>query len=175
MAGNILSRRSRLTNILLILLSLFLLGTVAVLTTAKAYFSIDKSAYILPEELGTWEEIRWGANSDSPIGWANKYPWVWKILHPQAATATNSAEVAAAVSSAVAMSKMGKDEAEAAALAAAVAAGEIPPLRDNTPKPADPNSPPEKIPRIIHQTWKDDTLPPKWQAVRDECKEIHPD
>lgn len=35
--------------------------------------------------------------------------------------------------------------------------------------------PVEKIPRIIHQTWKTNVLPEKWLAVRDKCLEMHPD
>lgn len=159
-----LSRRSRLSTILLVLLSLFLLGTVAVLSTAKAYFSIDRSAYILPEELGTWEEIRWGTDANSPISsWASKYPWVYKLLHPSSSTGQSTIE------------NQTLSPEDSARLADAVAAGGLPPFRDNTPRPADPNSPPEKIPRIIHQTWKDEVLPPKWQAIREECQAMHPD
>ncbi|PWN29874.1 hypothetical protein BDZ90DRAFT_230710 [Jaminaea rosea] len=141
----LLARRSRLTTTLLVLLALFLLGTVLVLSTAKAYFSIDKSAYILPEELGTWEEIRWGAEGGLPAGWAERYPWLWRLLHNHGGS---SAEVEGA-----------------AGVAGAGAAT----------SPGEGDSPPEKIPRIIHQTWKSDVLPPKWQAVRDECAAMHPD
>ncbi|CAO1613048.1 unnamed protein product [Sympodiomycopsis kandeliae] len=163
MAGGFFSRRSRLSTILLVILGLFLLGTVAVLSTAKAYFSIDKSAYVLPEELGTWEEISWGAPENSQLSWAaKKYPWLHKLLHPHASSAALAEAQQAA-------------EAALAAGAAVDPSASLPPLRDNSPKPADPNSPPEKIPRIIHQTWKSETLPPKWDAVRQECAEIHPD
>lgn len=158
-----LARRSRLSTILLVLLGLFLLGTVAVLSTAKAYFSIDKSAYILPEELGTWEEISWGSPSNSPLTWASKkYPWLQKLLHPN----TSPSALAEA-----------QAQAQAALANGQSASSEIggPPMRDNSPRPPDPDSPPEKVPRIIHQTWKDDVLPPKWQAVRQECAEMHPD
>lgn len=34
--------------------------------------------------------------------------------------------------------------------------------------------PDEKIPRIIHQTWKTDDLPSKWIAPREACKKLHP-
>lgn len=78
-ASRLLARRSRLTTTLIVLLGLFLTGTVIVLSTAKAYFSIDKSAYILPEELGTWEEIKWGSDADLPLGWASRYPWLWRL------------------------------------------------------------------------------------------------
>lgn len=49
-------------------------------------------------------------------------------------------------------------------------------MRNNTPKSWNPvTEPKEKIQRIIHQTWKEKTLPPKWQAVREECARMHPD
>ncbi|THH32948.1 hypothetical protein EUX98_g1259 [Antrodiella citrinella] len=33
----------------------------------------------------------------------------------------------------------------------------------------------ELIPRIIHQTWKSETLPPKWVNVSQGCRDMHPD
>ena len=30
------------------------------------------------------------------------------------------------------------------------------------------------IPRVIHQTWKDNNIPPEWQAARQSCLDIHP-
>jgi mannosyltransferase OCH1-like enzyme len=33
----------------------------------------------------------------------------------------------------------------------------------------------ERIPRIIHQTWKSETLPEKWQPVSDACRALMPD
>ncbi|KAF8318206.1 glycosyltransferase family 32 protein, partial [Clavulina sp. PMI_390] len=33
----------------------------------------------------------------------------------------------------------------------------------------------ERIPRIIHQTWKTDTLPERWKAVSKTCTSIMPD
>lgn len=35
--------------------------------------------------------------------------------------------------------------------------------------------PPEKIPRIIHQTWKTEELPPQWAEVREGCARLMPD
>jgi len=34
---------------------------------------------------------------------------------------------------------------------------------------------PERIPRIIHQTWMSETLPDRWQAVSDACRALMPD
>jgi len=37
------------------------------------------------------------------------------------------------------------------------------------------NMPTEKIPRILHQTWKDENLPERWLGVREQCLEMHSD
>jgi len=34
---------------------------------------------------------------------------------------------------------------------------------------------PERIPRIIHQTWKGSHIPQEWQAAQLSCRRIHPD
>ncbi|OCH92927.1 hypothetical protein OBBRIDRAFT_725904 [Obba rivulosa] len=34
---------------------------------------------------------------------------------------------------------------------------------------------PERIPRIIHQTWKSETMPPKWANVSQGCRDMMPD
>jgi len=34
---------------------------------------------------------------------------------------------------------------------------------------------PERIPRIIHQTWKTEVLPPRWKNISEECREMMPD
>ena len=31
------------------------------------------------------------------------------------------------------------------------------------------------VPKIIHQTWKDNNIPQKWQAARQSCIDLHPD
>ena len=33
----------------------------------------------------------------------------------------------------------------------------------------------ERIPRIIHQTWKSETLPAKWENVSQGCRDMMPD
>ncbi|TFY83950.1 hypothetical protein EWM64_g79 [Hericium alpestre] len=33
----------------------------------------------------------------------------------------------------------------------------------------------ERIPRIIHQTWKTETLPPRWKDISEECRAMMPD
>lgn len=39
----------------------------------------------------------------------------------------------------------------------------------------DSTRPHERIPRILHQTWKSDTLPERWQAVSNQCRETMAD
>ena len=33
----------------------------------------------------------------------------------------------------------------------------------------------ERVPRILHQTWKTDTLPVRWKGISDGCREMMPD
>jgi mannosyltransferase OCH1-like enzyme len=169
--ARLLSRR--VTQVLLTILALFLVGTVIFLSAVNAYFSIDKSTIILPEELGTWEEIELGAQ-DTSLSWKARYPWIAEALSLKPnRTTTLTKDQELKFDDAIA-----KHAAEAAKAAGFSDddASFIPPGRDNTPKKWNAaTDPPEKVPRIIHQTWKDKTLPPNWQAVRDECAKMHPD
>lgn len=33
----------------------------------------------------------------------------------------------------------------------------------------------ERIPRILHQTWKSETLPPKWENISEVCRDMMSD
>jgi mannosyltransferase OCH1-like enzyme len=33
----------------------------------------------------------------------------------------------------------------------------------------------ERIPRILHQTWKSETLPPWWKVISQACRDMMPD
>jgi inositol phosphorylceramide mannosyltransferase catalytic subunit len=92
--------RRRTVHVLLLLLGLFLLGTVLVLSSVSYYLSIPDLAYISEDEL-----------NPSP----------------------------------------------------------------DTPQNNSHHSKPERIPRIIHQTWKSETLPEKWKAVSEGCRAMMPD
>ena len=48
-------------------------------------------------------------------------------------------------------------------------------LSDTHNQTSSPHHRPERIPRIIHQTWKSETLPEKWQAVSEACRALMPD
>jgi mannosyltransferase OCH1-like enzyme len=91
--------RRRTVHILLLLLGLFLLGTVVVLSSVSYYLSIPDVAYISEEELNSTQNF---------------------------------------------------------------------PHQNSSQKS-------ERIPRIIHQTWKSETLPEKWKAVSEGCRNLMPD
>jgi inositol phosphorylceramide mannosyltransferase catalytic subunit len=93
--------RRRTVHILLLLLGLFLLGTVLVLSSVSYYLSIPDAAYISEEELTPTQN----------------FPHQNSSQHPTS----------------------------------------------------------ERIPRIIHQTWKTETLPEKWRAVSEGCRDMMPD
>jgi inositol phosphorylceramide mannosyltransferase catalytic subunit len=88
-------------HILLVVLALFLLGTVLVLSSVSYYLSIPDLAYITEEELS--------------------------------------------------------------------------PVLDSPNQNSSQHHRPERIPRIIHQTWKSETLPDKWQNVSKACRALMPD
>jgi len=165
----------RVTSYLLVFLAVFLVGTIAFLSTVNAYFSIASSAYITTDELGTWEEIRYGASdlqSKDALNFAQNHPLLAEFFNPLSPSITTNSDSSQVVG------KSGFVEGRPNDLVASNGNGEekvYSPLRDNSPKKADKNSPPEQIPRIIHQTWKDEVLPPRWKAVRDECAAMHPD
>ncbi|KAI0304235.1 nucleotide-diphospho-sugar transferase [Russula brevipes] len=92
--------RRRTVHILLLILGLFLLGTVLVLSSVSYYLSIPDLAYIREEELN--------------------------------------------------------------------------PTPDSSNQTSQPRRP-ERIPKIIHQTWKSETLPDKWKPVSEECRALMPD
>lgn len=163
----------RVSQIILIILTLFLMGTIFFLWAVKSYFSISESAIIRTEELGTWSELRLGATIPDRT-WKSQHTGLAKSL-----TLTDTAEEVAVNKEDLQFSDAIAKQAKEAAQAAGFGNDDIeyiPTGRDNSPKVWNSTTdPPEKIPRIIHQTWKDSTLPLKWQAVRDECSKMHPD
>lgn len=52
---------------------------------------------------------------------------------------------------------------------------EVPILANNTRWNASEHGQQERIPRILHQTWKTEVLPPPWQPISQECREMMPD
>lgn len=52
---------------------------------------------------------------------------------------------------------------------------EIPPSDNVTRWNATDHGKVERIPRIIHQTWKSETLPVRWQGISQECRDMNSD
>ena len=56
-----------------------------------------------------------------------------------------------------------------------IRAGARPGVLDGHPPLRHAEQPVEKIPRVIHQTWKTEELPPRWKEVREACAAMMPD
>lgn len=52
---------------------------------------------------------------------------------------------------------------------------EVPVLANDTRWNATEHGQIERIPRIIHQTWKTDVLPPRWKGISQACRDMMPD
>ncbi|KAF8974460.1 hypothetical protein BDZ97DRAFT_1773692 [Flammula alnicola] len=50
------------------------------------------------------------------------------------------------------------------------------PILDNTTRwNAAAHGQVERVPRILHQTWKSETLPPRWRGISQACRDMMPD
>ena len=50
------------------------------------------------------------------------------------------------------------------------------PILDNTTRwNAAAHGKVERVQRIIHQTWKSETLPPRWRSISQACRDMMPD
>ena len=96
-----MASRRRSLQVFLIILALFLVGTVVVLSSVSYYLAIDPRAYLTEDEVGYVED---------------------------------------------------DDLYNATALGVK-----------------------ERIPRILHQTWKSETLPDRWKDISQECRDMMPD
>lgn len=52
---------------------------------------------------------------------------------------------------------------------------EVPALDNVTRWNATEHGKVERIPRILHQTWKSETLPTRWQGISQACRDMMPD
>lgn len=147
--------RSRIIIALLVILGLFLLGTIIVLSTVKAYFGIPTWAEITEAEIGGWDpssripefqkEGQQHMNGTRKTVWEDGIEW----------------------------SEQGKGSG--AYWMRADWDGQVNRTDDWRRLEAVQVRDGERIPRLIHQTWKSDVLPPKWRDVWRECREGMPD
>ncbi|KAF9476506.1 hypothetical protein BDN70DRAFT_882338 [Pholiota conissans] len=52
---------------------------------------------------------------------------------------------------------------------------DVPILDNNTRWDPQQHGRVQRIPRIIHQTWKSETLPPRWRGISQACRDMMPD
>lgn len=52
---------------------------------------------------------------------------------------------------------------------------EVPVLDNTTRWNASEHGKVERIPRILHQTWKSETLPPRWRDISQACRDMMSD
>lgn len=52
---------------------------------------------------------------------------------------------------------------------------EVPSLGNTTRWNATEHGKVERIPRILHQTWKSETLPSRWKGISQACRDMMPD
>lgn len=174
--------------VLLTLLSLVLLGTVVVLWTVALYFGVRQQDVITRDELDYFERLvrlakdEQGKHVFEPPAAAVVVEPVDDVAagtEPDVAGDVSALDIDAAFEGAEAAFEGARgdsreddddDDDERRAL---VKRGELTKSTAAAARP--PTTPQPRIPRIIHQTWKSDTLPERWAKVREECAAMHPD
>ncbi|KAJ9102990.1 hypothetical protein QFC19_004547 [Naganishia cerealis] len=152
----------------LTILGLFLLGTIIVLSTIQRYFHIDDWAYLSESEIGGWQD------GDGDTGMRGLIPPL-KDLDVGNSTAVGQARW---------NQTKGADEDNVWGPNGKGTGGYWM-RQDWDGQVQDTQSwnrlynvssrSGERIPRIIHQTWKSDVLPEKWRKIWMECREGMPD
>ena len=143
-------RGRRWLGIFLVLLTLFLLGTVVVLSTAVAYFGVDQADLITAEEMSCHEQL-----------------------------ASMAAQLAAARQEAVSPLGIVDNNYSGSAMYEALitragVADDVRELEAN-PSVVEEDQPRQRVPKIVHQTWMSETLPSIYQESRVACQVLHPD
>ncbi|KAI5450832.1 hypothetical protein NCC49_002574 [Naganishia albida] len=157
------SIKQKLFIAFLTILGLFLLGTVIVLSTIQRYFRIEDWAYLDESEIGGWSEG--GGNGVIP---ALKDLAVGNATRANRTTGWEDEE----------------EEQDAWGPNGEGTGGYwMKQDWDGTVRDTEDWNrlynvtlrPGERMPRIIHQTWKSDVLPDKWRKIWMECREGMPD
>lgn len=153
---------SKALCIFLTLLALFLAGTVVVLSTVVVYFGVDWHDVITEPEMSRFERLAKQATNNRQISSKAQQP-----TSANAAAINNDSDLIPEEDSfdiAAPVNDVDSDdgfELELGKLAERALNSSA------TPQP--------RIPKIIHQTWKTDTIPDRWAEVRQTCVDLHPD
>ena len=144
-------RGRRWLCVFLTLLTLFLLGTVVVLSTVVAYFGVDQQDVITEREMDRYERLAAVRAQPKDHQKVVAAPAMDDALERRAAALDDD-----------------DDEREWEAQAAPSGMGP----GSGTGNDDEPR---QRIPKIVHQTWMVDTLPDRWEKVRQGCQALHPD
>lgn len=129
------------------LASFVLLGTVLVLSTAVAYFGVDTHDVITQHEMQRHQQVAAAA-----------------AIYDNSNSLSTSSSPSPAPASNTTTTTSFEDLVLLDKFSLAAAAEE-----------EEEDAPRRRIPKLIHQTWKVAQLPEKWEAIRQECRAMHPD
>lgn len=146
--------------VFLTLLALFLVGTVVVLSTVVSYFGVDWRDVITEPEMKLYERLALQASRATPPSAGMQEV----VARPAAAEQPEKGEWVPTAEEGQDQDTV-VDEYVGELVQRGLLNSSVPSA--STPKP--------RIPKIIHQTWKTDTLPERWDNVRKQCIEMHPD
>lgn len=182
------SSRSKVTVVLLVLLSLFLVGTVLVLSFVSYYFAIPSTAYLTEDEV-TWisEGVIKPLLYEPPstpqqhrrqeeIVTEDNVEEEWTEIEEALGLGLN-------VSAPADIVEIFSDDAEWDIDGQGTGgywmrkdwSGHVEGTHEWSRLDNITAGSGERIPRLIHQTWKDDILPEKWRKAWKECREGMPD
>ncbi|GAA5861168.1 hypothetical protein JCM8547_008506 [Rhodosporidiobolus lusitaniae] len=165
----------RAITILVILIALILTGTVIVLSTVVQYFGVDSRDVIQEGEMRLYERLAAQAAAERASTGREGQQVVHSGDRAKAASGASERTSAAVGEDGGEDSSVkellnrldergwfsgNETSATEALVRASLAAGQ-------TLQP--------RIPKIIHATWKTDTVPKKWAGYRQVCMDMHPD
>lgn len=174
-------------TVLIGLITLILVGTVIVLSTVVQYFGVDKRDVIQDYEMALVERLANAARQLPTDGTpAQAHLSHGRVDSPYIEDTPPARDgTAQAVSSGdvkvTAGDEIGDGNSVNAFLDRLQERGWI---ADSTPSTEDlakvagkagDNAPQQRIPKIIHATWKTHVLPERWEKVRQGCIDLHPD
>lgn len=173
-------------TVLVGLIALILIGTVVVLSTVVQYFGVDKRDVIQDYEMLMAERL---VNATHEVPVEDVPPWQEPPVGDRTDVGEDSQRAAAVqpVGGDITVTE-GDDlndgsvnefldrlqergwiaETPAAAEGAVAANGAV-------EQPYDDMKMQQRIPKIIHATWKTDIVPERWEKIRQGCIDLHPD
>ncbi|GAA6053466.1 hypothetical protein JCM3770_005178 [Rhodotorula araucariae] len=164
-------------SILVILIALILAGTVAVLTTVVQYFGVDSRDVITEPEMRLYERLADAARRDRSAADRDQQVVGTLPLDATAETVPVAVDDELVADPVVSRDSTGGDESVNELLNRLDERGWFGNSSASEPALAqgDASDRRPRVPKIIHATWKTDTVPTRWAEVRQGCIDLHPD